>query len=157
MGSLKKPVLEKKEGVKPPEKAVELEVGRVKAVETEREMRKEREKLPEEAAAVVGQPTVGAPGIDVSKSPLHQDIEAILEENLEDLYFAMDEEHQQELKKKGEETASRIIKLIETAKATFKKIFNLIKSWLKMIPGVSKFFIEQEAKIKADRIMEIER
>lgn len=158
--SLRKPPIEKKEGLKPLEKAAELEMEREKTGlrEKEAEMRK-MEKLPEGEGVgpVISQPTVGAPGIDTTKSETHQLVEAILEENLEDLYFSMDEKHQMEFKQKGEEVAGKIVKLLETAKATFKRVFDLIKSWLKIIPGVSKFFIEQEAKIKADRILETER
>lgn len=98
---------------------------------------------------------VGAPGIDQSKSPLHQTLEAILEEDLEDLYFSLPENKQQEFKIKGEETTKKIAYLLTNTKATFRKIFKLIFQWLKIIPGVNKFFIEQEAKIKADRILEI--
>ncbi len=156
MDSLRKPAVEKKEGLKPPEKAAGLEVEREKTglAEKEKWIKKAGE-LPKEVRPVVSQPTVGAPGIDTTKSEVHQLIEAILEENLEDLYFSMDEKHQTEFKQKGETTASQIVKLIETAKATFKKVFDLIKAWLKIIPGVSKFFMEQEAKIKADRIINL--
>jgi hypothetical protein len=34
-----------------------------------------------------------------------------------------------------------------------KKIFVLIRAWLKIIPGVNRFFLEQEAKIKTDKIL----
>ena len=102
-----------------------------------------------------GASAVGAPGIDATKSPLHQTVEAILEDNLEDLYFSLDVGAQDKFKKKGEETTVKIMQLITSAKATFKKIFKLIFKWLKIIPGVNRYFLEQEAKIKADRIMEI--
>jgi len=100
---------------------------------------------------------VGAPGIDASKTPLHQNIEAVLEEGLGDLYFSLSPEKQQVFKAQGEQTAKKIIVLMETAKITFRKVFNLIKKWLKIIPGLNRFFVEQEAKIKADRIIEIEK
>lgn len=102
-----------------------------------------------------GNQGVGMPGIDQTKSPFHQSLEAILEEDLENLYFSMPEKKQQEFKIKGEQTAQQIAKLVTTAKATFKKVFKLILNWLKIIPGVNKYFLEQEAKIKADRILEI--
>jgi hypothetical protein len=34
-----------------------------------------------------------------------------------------------------------------------KKILALIRDWLKLIPGVNRFFLEQEAKIKTDKIL----
>ena len=38
-----------------------------------------------------------------------------------------------------------------------KRVLELIYEWLKTIPGVNKFFLEQEAKIKTDEIMELEK
>lgn len=113
------------------------------------------EKEVEKAIKPSTQSGVGEPGIDTTKSVLHQKIEAILEEDLEEVYFSMNESQQARFKKKGEETAGKIIKLIKEEKSTFKKIFKLILSWLRFIPGVNKFFIEQESKIKTDRILSI--
>ena len=45
--------------------------------------------------------------------------------------------------------------MIETGKAVGRKILKLIRSWLKLIPGVNKFFLEQEAKIKTDKIVDL--
>jgi len=101
------------------------------------------------------QATIGAPGIDSKDSPLHQSVEAILESDLEELYFQMNKQEQKVFKEKGEQTAKQIIELVTSAKATFDKVFKLIKNWLKIIPGVNKFFIEQDAKIKADKILQI--
>lgn len=115
----------------------------------------------EKAAEKIVPPTsdagIGAPGIDVSKTPLHQNIEAVLEDGLSNLYFSLSLEKQQEFKTEGEKTTKKIITLIKTAKITFRKVFNLIKKWLRIIPGLNRFFVEQEAKIKADRILEIEK
>ncbi|MBU4360476.1 hypothetical protein L6278_02075 [Candidatus Parcubacteria bacterium] len=99
--------------------------------------------------------TVGAPGIDIKDSPLHQSVEAILEADLEDLYFEMNEQEQKLFKETGEQITRQIINLIQSAKASFNKIFKLIRNWLKIIPGVNKFFIEQEAKIKADKVINL--
>ena len=100
---------------------------------------------------------VGEPGIDSTRAPLHQEVENILEQDLEQIYFSMDENTKEVFKQKGEQAAQEIIKLIQTAKATFKKVFKLIVSWLKIISGVNQFFLEQEAKIKADKILQIDQ
>lgn len=113
-------------------------------------------KLPPEIERDIAPASVGAPGIDTTDSPLHQNVEAILEGDLEDLYFSMNEQEQEKFKIKGEKTANEIVKLVESGKATFKKIFKLIFGWLKFIPGVNKYFLEQEAKIKSDRVLEIQ-
>lgn len=82
-------------------------------------------------------------------------IEKVLEEDLEEVYFNLSEEQQEEFKKKGEETANSIRKLMESVKEHAKEIVSLITNWLKIVPGINNFFIEQEAKIKADKILNI--
>ncbi len=59
----------------------------------------------------------------------------------------------QKFKIKGEETAWEIRKLLKATHVKIKKIFRLILEWLKMLPGVNRFFLEQEAKIKTDKII----
>ncbi len=86
------------------------------------------------------------------KDPALVKLEAVLEEDLTDLFLAMPPDDQAKFKKTGEETALQIQKLLEQAKVNFHKIFKLIKTWLKLIPGVNRFFLEQEAKIKTDKI-----
>ena len=98
---------------------------------------------------------VGAPGIDTTKSALHQSVENILEEDLEEIYLEMNPDSQEKFKIEGEKTTQQIMALIHKTKATFKKIFKLITNWLKIIPGINKFFLEQEAKIKTDKILKI--
>ncbi len=80
-------------------------------------------------------------------------VEKILEEGLREAYEKMSPVAKQEFKIKGEETAEKIGQLLKKTHVQVKKIFALIFDWLKMIPGVNYFFLEQEAKIKADRIL----
>ena len=35
-------------------------------------------------------------------------------------------------------------------------VLKMLKKWLKIIPGMNKFFLQQEAKLKADKFLEIE-
>lgn len=84
---------------------------------------------------------------------LAKEIESILAEDLTDLYLAMPPDKQQEFKIKGEQTASKVRELVQAAKINAKKIFQLIRDWMMMIPGVNRFFLEQEAKIKTDKIL----
>jgi len=67
----------------------------------------------------------------------------------------MTPEKQGEFKQKGEETAGKIRSMVETAKENARKIFDLIRDWLRVIPGVNRFFLEQEAKIKTDKILRL--
>ena len=91
----------------------------------------------------------------VSDAERKRQIESVLAKDMEDFYMEMNETKKQEFKKAGEETSTKINELASKGKATAKKILELIKKWLALIPGVNKFFLEQEAKIKTDEIMKL--
>ncbi|MFH0988379.1 MAG: hypothetical protein V1763_03325 [Parcubacteria group bacterium] len=99
----------------------------------------------------VASTVVAAP---VAKSVALQKIENILADDLDALYKELPPEKQREFKQKGEETATRIDQMLHSAKINIRKIIALIKDWLKLIPGVNKYFLEQEAKIKCDELLE---
>lgn len=84
-----------------------------------------------------------------------KEVEDILSQDLRDIYLQMPPYKQQEFKIRGEETAQEINDLLDKAKLEVGKIIDLIKKWLSIIPGMNKFFIEQEAKIKADEIIRL--
>ena len=79
----------------------------------------------------------------------------MLEKDLDKMYLAMDAKTKEEFKVVGEETAREINLLLKKAKIKVIKIITLIKKWLAIIPGVNKFFVEQEAKIKTDEILSL--
>jgi len=118
--------------------------------ELERQIAKEEQKAA--PAQSVAAPPTPAPSA-IPKSETRKQIEKILSEDLVDIYRAMDANQKLIFKQKGEETASLIENLVQTAKATAKKVITLIREWLKLIPGVNKFFLEQETKIKTDKIL----
>lgn len=82
-------------------------------------------------------------------------IEKIMEDGLADAFLEMTTVQKQEFKIKGEAAAAQIREILRGTKIKVKKIFQVLVDWLKMIPGVNRFFIEQEAKIKADRIFSL--
>ena len=82
-------------------------------------------------------------------------IEKIMEEGVGDAYQRLSPVAKEEFKIKGEETANIIREMVKSGHAKVKKIFQLILGWLKMLPGVNKYYLEQEAKIKTDRIMSV--
>ncbi|OGL86041.1 hypothetical protein A3I40_03220 [Candidatus Uhrbacteria bacterium RIFCSPLOWO2_02_FULL_48_12] len=88
-----------------------------------------------------------------AKSQLEKEIEDVLAEDLEGLYWELSEPERMIFKHGGEETASKIRLLLGETVVRVQEIFNLIVEWLKLLPGVSKFFIEQEAKIKTDKLL----
>ena len=80
-------------------------------------------------------------------------VEQIMEEGLKEAFQELTLIQKQEFKIKGEETALKIRAILSTARVKIKKIFQLILEWLKFLPGINRHFLEQEAKIKTDRIM----
>ena len=110
-----------------------------------------RETIKEAVSVVPVMPSVTEK--PVVKDRLVQEIESIMESDLTDLFLKMSPQEQQLFKVKGEETIGKIKLLMNNAKKNADKIFSLIRDWLKMIPGVNRFFLEQEAKNKTDKIL----
>jgi len=84
-------------------------------------------------------------------------IEKIMEDGVGDAFQRLSPTAQQEFKIKGEETALKIRDLLKSSHIKVKKIFQLILEWLKILPGVNRFFLEQEAKIKTDHIITLHK
>ena len=84
-------------------------------------------------------------------------IDKILSEGLNDIFLEMTKEQQKQFQEKGEETVKKITLLLREAKVKVNRIVELIKNWLKLIPGVNKFFLEQETKLKVDKIMKMKK
>lgn len=84
-------------------------------------------------------------------------VEGVMEENLEDIYQGLSDADKLIFKKKGEETASYISQLLQQTKVKIQEIFNALVKWLRYIPGISRAFIEQEAKIKTDALIKLKK
>lgn len=82
-------------------------------------------------------------------------VETILEENLQAVFKSLDANQQIEFKSRGEATTRKIVELMSAVKFKVKEITQAIVRWLRFIPGVSDFFVEQEAKIKTDKLIEL--
>lgn len=98
-------------------------------------------------------PTPAATQIQIS--PLQRQVEDILSEGLADLYRALDPAQQAEFKTKGEVVSAQISTLLQQAKVKVSEILKLIKDWLLGLPGINKFYAEQAAKIKADKLLKL--
>lgn len=90
------------------------------------------------------------------KDELTQEIEEVLAEDLGELYQKLPPEKKQQFKADGEKAAGLIRQMMEKGKLHTHRILKLIRRWLRLIPGVNRFFLEQESKIKTDRILMIE-
>ncbi len=87
--------------------------------------------------------------------PITESVEKILSEDLADFYRAMPPADREKFKIKGEETVSKIRKIMDGTTIKVKEVLKLIVIWIKLIPGINKFFLEQESKIKTDKIIEL--
>lgn len=87
------------------------------------------------------------------KSPSLIKVESVLEEGLADIFYSLPDDKKEEFKQKGEEAAKKIDELLNAAKVSAKKIFDVLKEWLSLVPGVNKFYLSQEAKIKTDKLL----
>jgi hypothetical protein len=80
------------------------------------------------------------------------EVESILSENIAVLYKNLPAEKKQIFKNRGEQVATQINAMIKSGLLRIKKILELIREWLIIIPGINHFYLEQESKIKADKI-----
>lgn len=158
-------------------KREELEVPEIKIPQKEREAESKKELLekaqekrkrekPEKKPISPEKPSIQPPAATpqppaklqtLEKSQVLIEIEYILEQDLKDAYFKMDEQQREKFKTEGEKIASRIEEHLQQTKIKVKKIFKLILDWLKIIPSVNKFFIRQESKIKTDKILKLKQ
>ncbi len=99
-------------------------------------------------------PSVAPPAAPaIPKDPVQQEIEDILSEDLGPMFRALDPERQLKFKHEGERVAGVIRTMMHHVTVRAKTFIELIRKWLRLIPGVNKFFLEQEAKIKTDQLM----
>jgi len=109
-----------------------------------------------DAAAANAQPVVpsqAAASSAAAKDVYQIRVERVLEENLLDVYLSLPPAARARFKAEGEATALKLRVMFEKAKVRAKDVLHLILNWLKLIPGVNRYFLAQEAKIKTDKII----
>ena len=80
-------------------------------------------------------------------------VENALEEGLRDVYAKLPAGRKAKFQKEGERITREISAMVKSLKVQADRVLGLIRKWLALIPGVNKFFLIQEAKLKTDRIM----
>jgi len=95
--------------------------------------------------------------VPIVRDALTIEVEKVMEAGLKDAFKELNPVQRQEFKIKGEQTATQIRDLLRAAHVKVKKIIRLLIEWLKMLPGINRFFLEQEAKIKADKIIALKK
>jgi len=98
---------------------------------------------------------VPPPAAPIKKDPTTIAVEKILEEDLGDLYVKLDPETRKKFRAQGDELTGNLKTMVGSFKIKARKVLHLIRDWLKIIPGINKYFLEQEAKIKTDKIIEL--
>lgn len=141
-----------------PEQPAVIETHEKSAVEVhvEKEVSKQpAEKIEEQLPPLIPVPVQAAPPLPPPKSQLQQDIEAILAEDLKEFYASLSPQQRMHFKVEGEKTAVKIEALLEGVKIKISEIIKLIRAWLMILPGINKFFLEKEVKIKTEQILEL--
>ncbi|OJI06329.1 hypothetical protein BK004_04150 [bacterium CG10_46_32] len=90
-----------------------------------------------------------------TKSERLIDIEKIMSEGLGEIFVSLPPEVKATVKYEGELAAHKIEMLIERSASIGKTVLSILRAWLSKIPGVNKFFLEQESKRKTDKIIAI--
>ena len=150
-----------KENIKIPQASKQVEKGREHILSPEEFVTKQAEATQEKASEVS---TPIAPIVlpnEISVAPTNTDamilkkVEDILANDMDRVFLSMDAATQQRFKVKGEATARQIVGMLNKTRIKIKEVVSVIMSWLRIIPHVNKFYLEQEAKIKADEIIKM--
>lgn len=102
-----------------------------------------------------GQQAAAPVAVVVPKDEVTIEVEKILEYGLGDYIPDMPEVARERFLKKGGEVASQLSTMVRTLNVQVNLVVTLIKEWLLTIPGVNRYYIEQEAKIKTDQIVDL--
>lgn len=155
-GGFAVPSIESRPTPKPERREVVIEQEPTAEQPPETERPTPQEKIAEQpTVAPPARATEQQPTIVVPKDVLTQEIERILESDLEELYFSMNAEDQMKFKLEGEQVSKTIRQMMQSGTVKLRKVLGLVLNWLKMIPGVNKFFVEKQAKIKAEQILNL--
>lgn len=87
------------------------------------------------------------------QSKILKDVEKMLSDGLKDVYAALPPERKVLFKTQGEQVARVITDRIMNHHVDVKEIWTLTSAWLGNLPGVNKYFLEQEIKIKTDQLI----
>lgn len=100
---------------------------------------------------------VSAERATIQHDEVYDEVAKIVDEGLEHVTEHMDQASKERFEKKGEETKTLIAGLVRGFHVKASTVLELLKAWLLTIPGVNKFFLEQEVKIKTDKIIDLEQ
>lgn len=88
---------------------------------------------------------------------LEREIQHILSEDIADLYKQLPQEQKTLVTQEGRVATNRIMDLLRETRVRLKELVSVLRQWLQRIPGLNRFFVEQEARIKATKILTLKR
>lgn len=94
---------------------------------------------------------------NVQKDEAVLQVEKILEDGLGDFVLTMPDAPKARFLQLGQQLAAQLATMVRNYKVKVREVMHLIREWLLVIPGVNSYFLEQEAKIKTDRILAYEQ
>ncbi|HUT22070.1 MAG TPA: hypothetical protein VMX18_01525 [Candidatus Bipolaricaulota bacterium] len=84
-------------------------------------------------------------------------IQDVMQEDIYELYVQLSASEQKKFAAEGKITAGKIQILLNKVKVNVSKIIDLLRRWLSFLPGINKYFLEQETKIKLDKLLEMKK
>lgn len=108
-----------------------------------------------EIAPVQEQPANTVQHREASKDELLEKIEGVMSQGLMDVYKDMSADKQVVFRTAGEDAAKRIREMLASGKPRRYTTMKLLGTWLKTIPKVNRYFLEQEVKLKTDDIQDL--
>jgi hypothetical protein len=121
------------------------------------EKKPEKKDQEEKTEKIISSSVSPSPVIISSEEERRKQIDAILSDGLNDVFLSMTPKQQRKFQKEGVETVNKINRLLSQTRVKVRKIIELIRKWLKNIPKVNRYFLEQEAKIKTDKILKLKK
>lgn len=108
-----------------------------------------------EIAPMQEQPANTVQHHEAPKDELLEKVESVMSRGLMDVYKEMSADKQAVFKTAGEEAAKRIREMLASGKPRRYTTMKLLGTWLKTIPKVNRYFLEQEVKLKTDDIQDL--
>jgi len=136
-----------------PEIRTERPEAGVLPVRVEKEARPAVERTPVSPPTIAGAVAAQPIKKKIEKSETRKEIEEILAEDLEEVYASLPAQARVKFRIEGEKAAAKVELLLKHAKLALVELIKVIREWLLVLPGVNRFFVEQEAKIKADKLI----
>ncbi|MBI5466667.1 MAG: hypothetical protein HY975_00415 [Candidatus Kerfeldbacteria bacterium] len=84
---------------------------------------------------------------------LRRRIEDILAEGLEKTFRSLPAAEQSRFKTVGEQAAVRLTSEVKHRTPRLERLIMIVQSWLRLIPNLNPYYLEQEAKIKVEKIL----